>query len=462
MRAFLQRPYHFFISYSHEDSAFAKDLNHWLSERAGLRTWFDQSDLRSGDRVHGSIAASIQQCQGIIFLLSQKSVSSRFVQEEVEQARAEEKVQSRFQIVLLRLDGCDIAGQCPALRIFKWHELATTAGPKLSLQAAAEILCRLHAYEGWQSRQGELKEVYISRGWRDGEDAFADELCRRLASHRLRLVGDLPNQDKNDLHRIEDILHGCWGHVLILPPRTSSGGPEAAYKYFLQEWNRSKSIGVPSVVFTEPDSVLPPSLAEQALPVLSEYLSGPNCTQASPLNNHLYDFVDRLVKPKKEVHAFFSSEYQDNVERNSLARAVVEATGTLPCYWGKDFGGTSVSSSIRDAIASAKFVVADLTSPGSAPADKSQANVNSCIEAAIAWGANVRLLLLAAANPLANQATQEGKTRHVPFMFRNAQLDLYDDNVASLAPGVEFLGAVHKAVLEDRTKFGRRVINYEL
>jgi hypothetical protein len=34
--------------------------------------------------------------------------------------------------------------------------------------------------------------------------------------------------------------------------------------------------------------------------------------------------------------------------------------------------------------------------------------------------------------------------------------------VPGLAPGVEFLGAVHKAVLEDRKRYGRRVINYEL
>jgi hypothetical protein len=165
------------------------------------------------------------------------------------------------------------------------------------------------------------------------------------------------------------------------------------------------------------------------------------------------------------VHAFFASEYRGNEERNRLAREIVEATGTLPCYWGKDYRDMNIQGSIRDAIAAARFVVADLTSLEPAPDSAtlhSRANMNACIEAAIAWGANVRVLFLAAANPQAAQAPQEGKTRHVPFMFRNAQLDLYADSVASLAPGVEFLGAVHKAVLEDRKRFGRRVINYEL
>jgi hypothetical protein len=88
--------------------------------------------------------------------------------------------------------------------------------------------------------------------------------------------------------------------------------------------------------------------------------------------------------------------------------------------------------------------------------------VNACVEAAIAWGANVRVLCLAAANPQAAQSPLEGKTKHVPFMFRNAQVDLYEDSARSLAPGVEFLGVVRKAILEDRKRSGRRVINYEL
>jgi hypothetical protein len=148
-----------------------------------------------------------------------------------------------------------------------------------------------------------------------------------------------------------------------------------------------------------------------------------------------------------------------------LARAIVEATGTLPCYWGKDYRDMNIQGCIRNAITSARFVVADLTSPESSPgspAAGSRVNVNACIEAAIAWGADVRILFLASINPQAAQGPQEGKTKHVPFMFRNAQLDLYGDSVSSLAPGVEFLGAVHKAVLEDRNRFGRRVINYEL
>jgi hypothetical protein len=129
MRAFLQRPYHYFVSYSHMDSSFAKDLKNWLSETAGLKVWFDQL-LPSGERVQADIATSISQCQGIVFALSKNSLVSKFVQDELDQALAEKKENPRFQIVFLRLDDCDIAGQWKAIRNLKWHELATREGPK--------------------------------------------------------------------------------------------------------------------------------------------------------------------------------------------------------------------------------------------------------------------------------------------------------------------------------------------
>ncbi|MBC7856868.1 MAG: toll/interleukin-1 receptor domain-containing protein [Pirellulaceae bacterium] len=465
MRSFLQRPNYFFISYSHKDAPFAKVLKDWISETAGLRVWFDQLDLRSGESVQTDIATSISQCQGIIFVLSKNSLASQFVQDELNQALAEKKQHSRFQIVLLRIDDCDIASQWKAVRHLKWHELATADGPKLSLHAAAEILCRTHSYDGWERRQAELKEVYVSRGWRDGDEAFADEICRHLAVRGLRLVGDLPDQDKNDPQRIAGIMQGCWGHVLVLPRRSSGGGPEAAYKYFQQEKDLSEKLGVPRAVFAEPECALPPALAEQAHVIHSELVNGKLSVKTDLLRDHVEDFVEGLRKPSSEVHAFFASEYRGNQDRNVLARAIVEATGTLPCYWGKDYRDMNIQGCIRDAITSAKFVVANLTSPNlspDSPAGGSHANVNACIEAAIAWGANVRVLFLAATNSPGPQMPEEGKTRHIPFMFRSAQLDLYGDSISSLAPGVEFLGAVHKTVLEDRKRFGRRVINFEL
>jgi TIR domain len=477
MRSFSRRPYHYFISYSHRDISFATDLKKWLSDTAGLQIWFDQQDLRSGERVQADLATSISRCQGIIFLLSKNSLESKYVPDEMDQALAEKKEHPHFQIVLLRLDDCDIAGQWKSVRQLKWHDLATPsggsgtpAGPILGLRAAAEILCRTHAYDGWQRRQSELKEIYVSRGWRDGDEVFADEICRYLAVHGLRLVGDLPDRGTTDPQRIAGIMQHCWGHVLVLPRRTSDLGPEAAYKYFVLEKDLSSKLGLPRTLFTEPDCALPASFVDEAVIVSPAQLGGTASTAPDALQGAIYDFVENLIKPRSELHAFFASEYRANDERNSLARAVIESTGTLPCYWGKDYRDMNIQGCIRDAIAAAKFVVADLTSddpmPPESPARStsggSRVNVNACIEAAVAWGANVRVLLLAAENPQTAQGPQEGRTKHVPFMLRNARLDIYGDSVFSLAPGVEFLGAVHRAVLDDRKRFGRRVINYEL
>jgi hypothetical protein len=461
MRDFLRRPHNFFISYSRKDQEFAAALKSWL-DRSGLRVWFDQVDLPSGEGVVKHIATMIGQSRGIIFLMSNDSIKSPYVQIELDLAITERITHADFQMILLRLDNCNIASHWKAVGHLKWHELATEAGPKLNLSAAADILCRTHAYAGWRGRQDELKEVYVSYGWRPGEDAFPDRICRLLAVYGLRLVGDLETRDQTDPQRIAGIMRQCWGHVFVLPRR--SGAPEVAYKSFLREWNISESLGLARAVFAEPECALPPQLAEGALVVCPETLATEPPAIADPLRIKLDEFIESLVKPRSEAHAFFASEYEANVERNQLARAIVEATGTLPCYWGKDYEGRNVPGIIRDAIASAKFVVADLaTSEPSTDglSRRPRVNVNACIEAAIAWGADVRTHLLVAENPQAAEDPREGKTKHVPFMFGADQLRLYKDSTPSLAPGVDFLGAIHDAVLSERSAFGRRVINYE-
>ena len=181
-------------------------------------------------------------------------------------------------------------------------------------------------------------------------------------------------------------------------------------------------------------------------------------TEADALN----DFAEALVTPAAERHAFLSSEYEGNRDRNAIARQVIEAVGTLPCHWGKDYAEADVAGQIRDALVAAQFVVADLTAP-SADGRAVHANLNAAIEAGIAWGAGRRLYCFAAADRSAPAAgAAGGKTRHLPFMFRNYQIDLYADDDPFLAPGAHFLGAVHRVVVKDRDKFGRRIINHEL
>ncbi len=310
MRDFLKRKFDYFISYSRKDGVFANALKDWLVEKAGLRVWFDEADLASGERISADIARSISQCRGVIFLLSKDSLKSKFVQDELDQALAEKKEQAQFQMVLLRLDDCDVTGQCKQIRHLKWHELAAHAGephPCLSLQAATEILCRVYAYDGWNNRQeGKPQEVYVSRGWRDGEEAFADDICRRMAALGLRLVGDLPDQPSTDADRIKAIMRHCSGHACILPPRTHAAGPAAAYKYFLQEIGLSQSLSLPRIVLAGRETSVPERLASEIFWVEAAMLRDGDAA-AQPLINRFHDFKDELIEPKHGQHAFFAS-----------------------------------------------------------------------------------------------------------------------------------------------------------
>jgi hypothetical protein len=204
------------------------------------------------------------------------------------------------------------------------------------------------------------------------------------------------------------------------------------------------------------------SLASEAFIITLQLFSERSDPIDPLLLNRVYDFLENLRKPAIEVHAFFASEWKGNEDRNSLARRIIEATGTLPCYWGKDYTGSALNTAIRDGIVSSKFVVADLTKAPSEGSESSHINTNACIEAAIAWGAGLEPIRLAASNPRAAANPPEEKTRHIPFMFRNTQLELYEDNDHHLASGVRFPGAVHKLVDAHRKQFGRRVINNEL
>ncbi len=462
MREFLQRPYHYFISYSHRDSTFAKALKHWLSERSGLRIWFDEHDLGAGDQVHAGIAASVSQCRGIIFLLSEASLKSEFVRDELQQALSEKKEQPHFQIVLLRLDNCDVSAKYKEVRHLKWHDLQTSNGPELPLAVAAELLCRIHAFDGWQYAQSDRREVFVSRRLSDRNDdmGFPDALCQRLAARALRLVGDLPDQSKTDLSRVQRIMESCWGHAMILPRRESPNGPEDAYKRYLPEFELSTSLSIPKIVFAEQGSTLPPTLAKVAIMIDPETLLSKQASSTRiPADDAIDDFVDDLRQPVYGIHAFFASQFKGSEIRNQLARTVIETTGSLPCLWGKDITEMGFQVRIRDAIVSSRFVAADLASrPSEDNPARLQINNNACIEAAIAWGADIRTLFFT----FEIAGTDESKTKAIPVMLRSAQLNLYKGSQPGLADGVDFLGVLHHALLKDRKVYGRRVINYEL
>ncbi len=95
--------YSCFISYSSKDEAFAKRL-HTDLQNNGVRCWFAPEDMKIGDKFRQRIDEAIHVHERLLLILSEHSVSSEWVEKEVETAFEKEQRQKRTVLFPVRLD----------------------------------------------------------------------------------------------------------------------------------------------------------------------------------------------------------------------------------------------------------------------------------------------------------------------------------------------------------------------
>lgn len=95
--------YSCFISYSSKDQEFAQLLYDDL-QNSGVRCWFDREDLRIGDAIRPTIDRQLRIRDKLLVILSENSVRSEWVGDEVEGALEEEQKGNRFILFPIRLD----------------------------------------------------------------------------------------------------------------------------------------------------------------------------------------------------------------------------------------------------------------------------------------------------------------------------------------------------------------------
>jgi uncharacterized protein YjbI with pentapeptide repeats len=118
-RSLIAHPIEFytvFISYSSHNQAFAKRLYTDL-QSSGVRCWFAPEDLKIGDKIRPRIDESIRLYDKLLLVLSQHSVTSQWVEQEVETALEKERKEQRTVLFPIRLDETvmEIEGGWPAL-----------------------------------------------------------------------------------------------------------------------------------------------------------------------------------------------------------------------------------------------------------------------------------------------------------------------------------------------------------
>ena len=96
--------YSCFLSYSSANEDFAKRLYADL-HREGVRCWFAPIDMKIGDKIRSRIDEAIHLQDKLLLLLSEHSIQSSWVEDEVEAALEKEQRQQREVLFPVRLDG---------------------------------------------------------------------------------------------------------------------------------------------------------------------------------------------------------------------------------------------------------------------------------------------------------------------------------------------------------------------
>lgn len=83
-----------FISYAHEDEQLARRLHTDLQSQ-GVQCWFAPHNMKIGARIRQTIDQAISQQDKLLLLLSQSSINSSWVEDEVEAALEKERLQQK-------------------------------------------------------------------------------------------------------------------------------------------------------------------------------------------------------------------------------------------------------------------------------------------------------------------------------------------------------------------------------
>jgi hypothetical protein len=95
--------YSCFISYSSQNRQFAERLHADLQAR-GVRCWFDEKDLKTGDKIRDRITDAIRVHDKLMLVLTHQSIASDWVEGEVEAALERERTEKKTVLFPIRLD----------------------------------------------------------------------------------------------------------------------------------------------------------------------------------------------------------------------------------------------------------------------------------------------------------------------------------------------------------------------
>ena len=410
-----------FLSHAHADKGAVDRLYAWLND-AGVRVWYDAVNLPPGSDISSFLPAAILDSRACILILSESSVRSGWVQKESSFAINHQMRFPAFRIVPVRIDDVD---EPPGFEGI--YSRIDARDGELTPEQATTLLSGLY-YNDTDVELGRARDIYVGRGWRRDEAATAEQVCRLLVAAGFRLIGDSEDQQSWDEARLYGVISSCGGIAAILPHRP--GSPEGTSKYILRELRIARALGLPQLIVAEPGITIPDELCSTALQLRGDAGdSAPHPPAA--LNAAVQDLWEDWHEPPTPNYIFLATNFDaGHQQRNAMMRQVIQTVTGMECILGQGVREGSVQKIISDRIAGASLVIADI----------SNENLNTCIEAGIARGAQRRLYLIA-----------QGPRRRPPFMFRDQEVSYY-------ANDTELIGHVHRLIYPHR----RRILNSDV
>ncbi|MEO8971769.1 MAG: toll/interleukin-1 receptor domain-containing protein [Ktedonobacteraceae bacterium] len=416
-----RRLFYSFLSHAHANKEVVDHLYNWMDRVAEIPVWYDSYNLPPTAKIATALSKAISQCRSMMVVLSKASIQSGWVEDEYSAAIIQRNKNNQFRILPVLIEKCEIPSFLPNTKYIDM------IGGELSLRSACEIIAGLY-YDDKALLLGNTRDVFVSRSWRQEETGYllADYLCHLLDEAGFRLVGDSEDQRDYDRERVRKLLTSCGGLVAIVPDR----GQGNTSKYIFLEIEMAQNLGLPCLVVSEPAVDLPESIASSAIRLSVDEIKAGGITN-TPLQRRINDLNDEWKRPIQETYIFYATDLDSSYKaRNQVIKQAIQNITAVECKIGDEIRSSTVRETIAKQISQATLVIADITGD----------NINSCIEAGMAVGANRPLVLIG-----------NGVRHQPPFMLGNYQMYSYDNNL-------EMLGIIHKLVFP----FRRRIINSEV
>jgi len=408
-----RRKFRSFVSSTNYSRKIFEPAELWLTDKAGISimhdTPADHSALGVGDRLEDAL----EVCQSMIILITQQSIESGQVGREFELGRKQQSLHGNlFPIIPIRVEACVVPDFLQSLSYIDMTESG------FDLTAAARLLIGLYSNERTPV-EGKSHDIFISRAW-SREDELTSLVCVAAKRFGFQLVGN-PIEQSTSPDSPMRLVAGCGGGIAIIP----NGLNDKAVKRIVSELEAMRYYGLPFLVVTEDAVELPDSIVGAALEVLSleKNSSQPSTDREKQIRAALFRLQEEWINPPESQYIFYGTDLKDEHKaRNRLLQKVMQQISTMPCLMGEDIQRGHIQDEIVNRIAHARMMIADVSSE----------NLNTCIEAGVAIGANVSLNLLSG-----------GERHKPPFMFRDRQIWHYQDDL-------DLLGIIHKLVLPYR------------